>query len=46
MLVYPTFAKKEPSSNNSEVRGGVIADLDNPEGLLDIFDGNLPDLDI
>ncbi len=46
MLVYPTFAKKESRSNNSEVIGGVLADLDNPEGLLDIFDGNLPDLDI
>jgi len=46
MLVYPTFARKEGSTNNSEERGGVIADLDNPEGLLDIFDGNLPEISI
>lgn len=46
MRVYPTVAKAEETKNNGEKEGGGSPDLDNPEGLLDIFDGNLPDISI
>jgi len=45
-MLNTTYSRKEELQENSEWQGGVIPDLDNEEGLLDIFDGNLLQISI